>query len=215
VAIDPRAILPTKINLINLRRSYGTIRRIRRVLEDKREVLLLNIRLAIDEFTRLQSSVREKLKKAYDAYFLAVAQIGYMGVRSIELPIPKTVSLHVGERAAFGIKIPVLTLDRSTLQEPEYPPGTTPYSLGLAVSLLKEALEEIVKLAEAEATLRRLLEELRRTQKLINAIDYIIIPSYASAIKRIRMFLDERMREDFIRLKVMKKKLIARGAARG
>ncbi len=215
MAIDPRAILPTKINLINLRRSYNTIRRIRRVLEDKREVLLLNIRLAIEEFTRLQSSVREKLKKAYEEYFLAVVQTGYMGVRSIELSVPKTVFLLVGERAAFGIRIPVLALDKSSIQDPEYPPGTTPYSLDAAVSFLKEALEEIVKLAEAEATLRRLIDELRRTQKLINAIDYIIMPSYAIAIKKIRMFLDERMREDFIRLKVMKKKLIVRGAARG
>ncbi len=215
MAIDPRAVLPTKINLINLRRSYNTIRRIRRVLEDKREVLLLNIRLAIEEFTMLQSSVREKLRKAYDEYFLTVVQTGYVGMRSIELSIPKTASLLIGERAAFGIRIPVLTLDKNSIQKPEYPPGTTPYSIDIAVKLLREALEEIVKLAEAEATLRRLIDELRRTQKLINAIDYIIIPSYTSAIKRIRMFLDERMREDFIRLKVMKKKLIARGAARG
>jgi len=215
VAIDPRAVLPTKINLINLRRSYATIRRIRRVLEDKREVLLLNIRVAIEEFTRLQSSVREKLRRAYEKYGSAVVQAGYVGLKSIEASIPKTASVLVGERAAFGIKIPVLSVDRESIQRPLYPPGTTPYSLDAAVELLREALEEIVKLAEAEATLRRLIEELRRTQKLINAIDYIVIPNYASAIKRIRSVLEERMREEFIRLKIIKKKLIARGAARG
>jgi V/A-type H+-transporting ATPase subunit D len=101
------------------------------------------------------------------------------------------------------------------MQKPEYPPGTTPYSLDVSIELLREALEEIVKLAEAEATLKRLIEELRRTQKLINAIDYLIIPNYVNAIKRIRNVLEERMREEFIRLKLMKKKLVARGAARG
>jgi len=121
----------------------------------------------------------------------------------------------VGERAAFGIKIPVLSIDRESMQKPEYPPGTTPYSLDVSIELLREALEEIVKLAEAEATLKRLIEELRRTQKLINAIDYLIIPNYVNAIKRIRNVLEERMREEFIRLKLMKKKLVARGAARG
>lgn len=215
VAIDPRAVLPTKINLINLRRSYAAVRRIRRVLEDKREVLLLNIRLAIEEFARYQNSVREKLRKAYDEYFATVIQMGYIGLRSIERSTPKTASIVVGERAALGIKIPVLTIDKNTVQKPEYPPGTTPYSLDICITLLREALENIVKLAEAEATLRRLIDELRRTQKLINAIDYIVIPNYASAIKRIRMVLEERMREEFIRLKIMKKKLIARGAARG
>ncbi len=215
MAIDPRSVLPTKINLINLRRSYATIRRIRRVLEDKREVLLLNIRIAIEEFTRLQNSVREKLRKAYEKYSIAVSQAGLIGLRSIESSIRKIASVIVGERAAFGIKIPVLSIDRESVQKPEYPPGTTPYSLDVSIELLKEALEEIVKLAEAEATLKRLIEELRRTQKLINAIDYLIIPNYVNAIKRIRNVLEERMREEFIRLKLMKKKLVTRGAARG
>jgi V/A-type H+-transporting ATPase subunit D len=215
MAIDPRSVLPTKINLINLRRSYATIRRIRRVLEDKREVLLLNIRIAIEEFTRLQNSVREKLRKAYEKYSIAVSQAGLIGLRSIESSIRKTASVIVGERAAFGIKIPVLSIDRESMQKPEYPPGTTPYSLDVSIELLREALEEIVKLAEAEAALKRLIEELRRTQKLINAIDYLIIPNYVNAIKRIRNVLEERMREEFIRLKLMKKKLVARGAARG
>jgi len=89
MAIDPRSVLPTKINLINLRRSYATIRRIRRVLEDKREVLLLNIRIAIEEFTRLQNSVREKLRKAYEKYSIAVSQAGLIGLRSIESSIRK------------------------------------------------------------------------------------------------------------------------------
>ncbi|MEM1610598.1 MAG: V-type ATP synthase subunit D [Sulfolobales archaeon] len=215
MAIDPRSVLPTKINLINLRRSYATIRRIRRVLEDKREVLLLNIRIAIEEFTRLQNSVREKLRKAYEKYSIAVSQAGLVGLKSIESSTRKTASVIVGERAAFGIKIPVLSIDRESIQRPEYPPGTTPYSLDVSIELLREALEEIVKLAEAEATLKRLIEELRRTQKLINAIDYLIIPNYVNAIKRIRGVLEERMREEFIRLKLMKKKLVARGAARG
>ncbi len=215
MAIDPRSVLPTKINLINLRRSYATIRRIRRVLEDKREVLLLNIRIAIEEFTRLQTSVREKLRKAYEKYSIAVSQAGLIGLRSIESSVKKIASVIVGERAAFGIKIPVLSIDRESIQKPEYPPGTTPYSLDVSIKLLREALEEIVKLAEAEATLKRLIEELRRTQKLINAIDYLIIPNYVNAIKRIRNVLEERMREEFIRLKLMKKKLVARGAARG
>ncbi|MEM4970863.1 MAG: V-type ATP synthase subunit D [Sulfolobales archaeon] len=215
MAIDPRSVLPTKINLINLRRSYATIRRIRRVLEDKREVLLLNIRIAIEEFTRLQNSVREKLKKAYEKYSIAVSQAGLVGLRSIESSTRKAASVIVGERAAFGIKIPVLTIDRESIQKPEYPPGTTPYSLDVSIELLRDALEEIVKLAEAEATLKRLIEELRRTQKLINAIDYLIIPNYVNTIKRIRSVLEERMREEFIRLKLMKKKLVARGAARG
>lgn len=158
--------------------------------------------------------MREKLGRAYDEFFKTVSQIGFLGVKSLEDPVDKAASVVVSERAAFGVRIPVLLLDRESLSSPEIPPGSTPYNLDLSVKLVKEALEEIVKLAEAEATLRRLIEELKRTQKLINAIDYIVIPNYLGAIKRIRSVLDERMREDFVRLKIMKRKLMARGASR-
>lgn len=198
-----------------MRRSYSVITRIRRVLEDKREVLLLNIRIALEEFARVQASVREKLGRAYEEFFKAVSQIGFLGVKALEDPVDKAAAVIVSERAAFGVKIPVLLLDKESLGSPEAPPGSTPYNLDLSAELVREALEEIVKLAEAEATLRRLIEELKRTQKLINAIDHIVIPNYLSAMKRIRSVLDERMREDFVRLKIMKRKLVARGVSRG
>jgi len=69
---------------------------------------------------------------------------------------------------------------------------------------------ELVKLSELEATINRLLIELRNTQKLINSLDYYIIPLYQNVIKKIRLVLEERSREEFVRLKIMKSKLILR-----
>jgi V/A-type H+-transporting ATPase subunit D len=75
---------------------------------------------------------------------------------------------------------------------------------------LKDLMIELVKLSELEATINRLLIELRNTQKLINSLDYYIIPLYQNVIKRIRLVLEERSREEFVRLKIMKSKLILR-----
>jgi V/A-type H+-transporting ATPase subunit D len=75
---------------------------------------------------------------------------------------------------------------------------------------LKDLMIELVKLSELEATINRLLIELRNTQKLINSLDYYIIPLYQNVIKKIRLVLEERSREEFVRLKIMKSKLILR-----
>ncbi len=212
MAIDPRSILPTKINLINLRKSLATITKIRKILEDKRDVLLLNIRVVSNEYARVQRSVIEKLNRAYEMYFTALSESGFHSLYLVERTVDKTARINVGERAAFGIRVPVLSIDKSTLQDPSSTPATVPLTMVIASRILKEALEDLIKMVEAEATLNRLIEELRNTQKLINALDYVIVPNYRLAIKRIKLVLEERMREDFIRLKLMKKKLLARVA---
>ncbi|MEM4681637.1 MAG: V-type ATP synthase subunit D, partial [Acidilobaceae archaeon] len=70
--------------------------------------------------------------------------------------------------------------------------------------ILKELVPYILKLAEYDQALKRLIEELKETQRLINALDHVILPSYAQAIKYVKSILEERMREDFVRLKVLK-----------
>ncbi len=210
MAIDPRSILPTKINLINLRKSLATITKIRKILEDKRDVLLLNIRVVSNEYAKVQRSVIEKLNRAYEMYFTALSESGFHSLYLVERTVDKTARINVGERAAFGIRVPVLSIDKSTLQDPSSTPATVPLTMVIASRILKDALEDLIKMVEAEATLNRLIEELRNTQKLINALDYVIVPNYRLAIKRIKLVLEERMREDFIRLKLMKKKLLAR-----
>ncbi|MEB3755764.1 MAG: V-type ATP synthase subunit D, partial [Desulfurococcales archaeon] len=82
-----------------------------------------------------------------------------------------------------------------------------------SLEMMKSILPNLMKLAELEETLRLLIKELKETQRLINAIDYVILPSYEKVTKFINMVLEERMREEFIRLKLLKRKLERREEA--
>ena len=84
-------------------------------------------------------------------------------------------------------------------------PGPEEFS-GWFDSILREAFTKYSKLVELEYSLRRLLEELKKTQRLINAIDNVVMPSLVKAIKHISLVLEERSREEFMRLKMMKRK---------
>lgn len=210
MALDPRQTLPTKINLINLRRSLVTINRIRKILEDKREVLLLNIRIALEKYSEIRRRVFEKLEKAYQTYFLTISELGFVTINSMAGSTPKTVEITMGERAAFGIKVPIIEIEEETFQSPLTSFFFTTSQMIRLNNELKDLMIELVKLSELEATINRLLIELRNTQKLINSLDYYIIPLYQNVIKKIRLVLEERSREEFVRLKIMKSKLILR-----
>uniref|UniRef100_A0A7J3ZJ43 A-type ATP synthase subunit D n=1 Tax=Fervidicoccus fontis TaxID=683846 RepID=A0A7J3ZJ43_9CREN len=205
MAVDPRKVLPTKINLIRLRREARSIRRIRKVLEEKRSALILYVRSMIEEYERLYESVAEEVDKAYKAYGRAAIQAGYERVREMSALTPPTLKLRVRERVAFAVKVPVVDVQKETFPPV---PGVVdvPPSMIEAVQALREAFTKYSKLVELEYSLRRLLEELKKTQRLINAIDNVVMPSLVKAIKHISLVLEERSREEFMRLKMMKRK---------
>ncbi|WP_460126264.1 V-type ATP synthase subunit D [Stetteria hydrogenophila] len=210
--MDPRRVLPTKINLIMLRREEKVIRRIRRVMEEKREVLLHYIRSAAEEYNRYQGEVYKLLDEVYSTYYMGAAEMGVEAVESAAYMVPDSLRVQTGMMAVFAVKTPTFRLVEESMPPLVLPPDVSPYLLEAAVRL-RRLLPMLLKLAELEEMIRRLIEELRETQRLINALDYVILPSYEAAIKYVKSVLDERMREEFVRLKMVKRKLEERAAA--
>ncbi len=211
MAVDPRKVLPTKINLIRLRREERMLRKIRGVMEEKREVLLHYIKSAAEEYARYQMEVYKQVDDLFTHYYLGLAEEGLGRVEGYMSAVPPSLRVDVGTRVLFAVKTPVFNVSRDTVPKGLTPPGSSPH-LAESVDMLQQLLPSILKLAEYEEMLRRLIEELRETQRLINAMDYVILPSYQNAIKFIKSVLDERMREDFVRLKMLKRKLEERAA---
>lgn len=212
LAIDPKRVLPTKINLIKLRREERMLKRIRNIIEEKREVLLHYIKSYAEEYNRYQKEVYEKIYDVFNEYYLGLASEGIERIEAYTGNVSDILQVTVTSRILFAVKVPVFTLDKSTLPPIPLPLDAHP-SIVSSFMRLRDLIPLILKLAEYEETLKRLIMELKDTQRLINALDYVILPSYAEAVKYIKNILDQRLREDFIRLKLIKKKLEARAEA--
>ncbi|MEM1686232.1 MAG: V-type ATP synthase subunit D [Acidilobaceae archaeon] len=212
MAIDPKRVLPTKINLIKLRREERMLKRIRNIIEEKREVLLHYIKSYAEEYNRYQKEVYEKINDVFNEYYLGLASEGIERIEAYTGNVSDILQVTVTSRILFAVKVPVFTLDKSTLPPIPLPLDAYP-SIVSSFMRLRDLIPLILKLAEYEETLKRLIMELKDTQRLINALDYVILPSYAEAVKYIKNILDQRLREDFIRLKLIKKKLEARAEA--
>jgi len=209
LAVDPRKVLPTKINLIRLRREEKMLKKIRNVIEEKREVLLHYIKSAAEEYNRYQEEVFNAINELFTEYYRGVAEEGIERVTGYSEAVPQTLEVDAGTRILFAVKTPTFKVKEDTIPPLLPPPAISPHLVN-SWFMMRKLLPSILKMAEYEEMLRRLIEELKETQRLINAMDYVILPSYSNAIKFIKSVLDERMREDFVRLKMLKRKLEAR-----
>ncbi|MEJ2771093.1 MULTISPECIES: V-type ATP synthase subunit D [Stygiolobus] len=205
--MSSRKILPTKINLINLRRQIRLTRTIKRLLENKREVLLLYLRQYADEYEKTYGEVSKVLSDVYSTYLKGVSAEGIATIEQFASSVPSSLEVKSNTKLLFGVRIPIVELNEESIQkQPFGDVEISPYILKSREEIA-EAFKKILLLVEMESAIRSLTLELRKTQRLINAIDTSILPYYNSSAKYIKSVLDDRTREEFSRLKMIRRVL--------
>jgi V/A-type H+-transporting ATPase subunit D len=203
-------VLPTKIELIRLRRSLLTARRVYRVLDDKRAVLLKRLDEMIQKASTAREEIWQPLSDAYFALYDAYLKLGPLRLEGIAGNTPPQVDVDVKVKRIVDVDIPALTLTEKDVSM-TYGFADSSVAVDKASMSLRKTLASILKAAEFENAIFRLASELERTQRLINALQYLIIPRYESSIRYIQATLEEREREEFVRLKHVKKVLERKG----
>jgi len=198
------AVLPTKIELIRIKRSLKVAKVVHKILDDKREVLLKRIDEMIEEASKAREDIWTPLETIYAAIFDAYLSVGTGTLESIALLTPSAMEVDVSVKRIVDIKVPTLQVSTQNLESISYGFADTNVAIDKAAKLIKNVLPGICKAAEFENAIFILAKELERTQRLINALEYVIMPQYDSAIKFITATLEEREREEFVRLKKVK-----------
>jgi V/A-type H+-transporting ATPase subunit D len=198
-----RKILPTKITLIRLKRSLAFAKKVKKILEDKREVILHELDKLIEEVTEEKKKIYEPLYDAYCSLYEAYMSESNINLNSLITVTPYSAEVKIKEENLMGVKIPRFTV--------KFEKGTIPYgfigtpsSLDRAIKKFQEIIPLLISCAEKENAIYKLAEELKKTQRQVNALKHIIIPNYERAIYNIVATLEEREREDFVRLKKIK-----------
>ena len=198
-----RKFLPTKIELIRIKRSLSVARAVYKILEDKREVLLRRLDELIEQAGKAREDLWSPLTDAYRALYDSYLKLGPLSVESVAATTPKGVDVSLSLQRIIDVTVPSLQLKDRPLTL-SYGFADTSSALDAASLAMRQVLPAILRAAEIENSIFRLASELERTQRLLNALEYIIIPQYEEAVKSISSTLDEREREDFVRLKKIK-----------
>lgn len=200
-----KRVVATKIELIKIRRSMQISKMVHKILDDKREVLLKKIDEMIDEANKARADIWDPLDDIYKAIFHAYLTLGTSTIQSLSSSTPPSINVDVHIKRIVDVKIPSLEISsKKEVQDLTYGFADTNSSVDQATKLIKNILPGICKAAEYENAIFSLAKELEKTQKLINALEYIIIPQYQEALSFIKSTLEEREREEFVRLKKVK-----------
>lgn len=195
--------VPTKGNLMTTKKSLSLAKVGFDLLDKKRNILIREMMALIDRASEIQSTIDDAFEKAYRALEKANITLGFCDEISKTIPVENSVKLDY--RSIMGVEIPILSLDNTENVGLYYGLGNTNARLDEAVALFVRAKELTVELAEIENSVYRLAVSIKKTQKRANALKNIMIPKFENDVKFITDALDEKDREEFSRLKVIKK----------
>jgi V/A-type H+-transporting ATPase subunit D len=196
-------IPPTRSNLLRLKQELQFAREGYEILDQKREVLAKElVRLANDAET-MEAQMAKLLASAYSVLEKAMLMMGRERVEWAALAVYKTVDVQVKYRGVMGISLPLI---EASGEPPAmtYSLGNTTATLDEANALFREVLSRLPELSRLVTSVWRLAVELRKTQRRVNALQYIFIPDYEETIAFIESALEEQEREETFRLKLLK-----------
>lgn len=198
--------LPLSVNKSNLLRLKDEIAFARdglELLDEKKEALMVHISSLSTKAERVRVQLNETLKNAYEHFREAMVIHGRLACERASLATRAGEEVQVREKSFMGITLPVVTLKLPKFL-PQYGFLETGAAMDSAAKAIRQSLLVIVELAEIEIGLFRLLTEIKRTIKRINALENIYVPRYEATIKHIEENLEEKEREFLFQLKRQK-----------
>lgn len=201
--MDPNTF-PTKGNLILSNNSLALALQGFDLMDKKRNILIREMMDLIEEAKGIQSQIDQTFRNAYAALQKANMEIGINTVQTISYTVPIEDSIRIKTRSIMGTEIPLVESN---------PGGNLPtyafYSTKESLDEAKQAFEKVkaltIKLSMVENSAYRLASNIKKTQKRANALKNITIPHYEQLTKDISNALEEKEREEFTRLKVIKR----------
>ena len=201
--MDPREF-PTKGNLMLAKNSLALARQGYDLMDKKRNVLLKELMALIDEAKEIQEQIDSTFTKAYACLQRANIEHGISKVQQLAFTVPIEESIRIQTRSIMGTEIPHVKYDEKE-NNLTYSFSTTSESIDIAREAFREVKDLTIKLSMVENSAYRLASNIKKTQKRANALKNITIPMYTNLVHNINNALEEKEREEFTRLKVIKR----------
>ena len=204
-------INPTRMELTRLKGRLKTALRGHKLLKDKRDELMKQFMEIVRRNRELRKTVNESLKQAYAAFTVASA---VMSPEMLEqaLAYPKqSVEVDVTFRNVMSVNVPIYHYHTKNQDPTEiYPYGfaQTSGELDAALEAFNEVFQEMLELAEVEKTMQLLAQDIEKTRRRVNALEYVVIPDMQENIRYITMKLDENERGNTTRLMKVKEMVL-------
>jgi V/A-type H+-transporting ATPase subunit D len=196
----------TRMELLRLKNRMRLAERGHDLLKEKRDSLIMEFFNAIAEIKEAREKVETDLEQAFSAITKAKMVMGPSEVVEFARSSRVQSNLSISTRSMMGVLVPVLSIEQHTPDMPYSLPDSSAQLDVMAVKF-KEALKSIVRLAEIDSTVKRLALEIERTKRRVSALESVVIPRLEATSRYVKLALEEREREDFFRIKMIRDRM--------
>lgn len=206
---------PTRMELSGLKKRLRVATRGHKLLKDKRDEMMRQFVDFVRENKRIREQVERETTAAMKDFLMARAVMSSENLETAVLMPSRKVSLEVSKRNVMSVNVPVFKIDVDESGS-TYPYGMldTSGELDAAITRFDKLLIMMVELAEKEKACNMLADEIEKTRRRVNALEYVMIPDTRETIKYITMKLDENERGNLTRLMKVKDMIAERNAAK-
>jgi V/A-type H+-transporting ATPase subunit D len=198
-------VAPTKSNQLDLKRDLAMATEGFNLLEQKREILVMELMRLLDRVRSAQAEVRQCRERAYATLRQAVAHNGSQRLRSVAGGIHYEHRVRTSTHVVAGVRVPEIEVEHGKFHS-QFGFGGTDTLTDDTMAQFLELLGAVGKLAELETAAWLLARELRKTQRRVNALEQIFIPDFEDTLNYIGETLESKDLEAFFVMKMVKKK---------
>ena len=200
-------VSPTRMELTRLKGKLRTAQRGHKLLKDKRDELMKQFLDTVREVRALRAEVEAELMTVHASFTVASALMSAQAMEQALMYPKQSVELTMGTQNIMSVNVPVYHFETKTKSDADiYPYGFagTSGELDDAVNALGKVFQKMLKLAQIEKAAQLMAEEIEKTRRRVNALEYVMIPNTQESIRYITMKLDENDRATTTRLMKVK-----------
>lgn len=201
-----RDVKPTRSELINLKRRIALSERGYKILKMKRDGLILEFFKILNQAKDTRGELDIRYGKAVEMMAVANTIEGAIGVKSAAFSVKEVPNIELKSKNVMGVVVPEIKASKvkKGIMDRGYGVLGTTSIIDDTASSFEDLVDAIIKSAEVETTMKKLLEEIESTKRRVNALEFKVIPELTEARDFIKMRLDEMEREELFRLKKIK-----------
>jgi len=197
-------VRPTKIELIRLKRRFALAKRVQKIVKDRLSILTLEFLNTARETVETKKNMLDDFHLFYQSLSITAGYHGYIALEKELLASEKDLTITSGSRNVAGVRLASFELEDIKKSLRDYSLADTSSWVDQTAQVAEKCIEDIVALAELQNSLELLGQEINRNKRVVNALEYLIIPSLQTTIRYLNMKFEERDREEKSRLKRVK-----------
>jgi len=199
-------VRPTKIELVKLKRRLALAQRVQKIVKDRLSILTMEFLQTARDTVEAKRKMLDESSKLYKALSIAAGYHGYIAMERELIASEADLKVTAGSRNIAGVRIPSfeLTGNPDEVVMRQYNLVDTSSWLDRSAQLSGEYLRAIIELAELQRSFELLAMEIKRTKRITNALEYVVVPRLQATIAYLNMKFEERDREEKARLKRVK-----------